>query len=192
MGKQEYAAFRKVEADIAWLCAHSSKLEEKRNNVVHAPLSEVQDAKVAAMMNVRAGDIVSALGWPATERESWASQRDATERHSFLESGCTATMLPFWRLSPASCSRHGPNHRRHGARQRARWPVLSVPIWRPSLDRLLETPTYPASISRENVHDLEDPAYHRDHRRFGDQLLRLRRSLSVASRALRDEQGRSQ
>jgi hypothetical protein len=39
---------------------------------------------------------------------------------------------------------------------------------------------------------LEDPAYHRDHRRFGDQLLRLRRSLSVASRALRDEQGRSQ
>jgi hypothetical protein len=45
IGRAEHQAFPQLAEDVIWIVGRGDSLEEKRNNVIHAPLSQVVNAR---------------------------------------------------------------------------------------------------------------------------------------------------
>jgi len=57
MGEKRHKEFPELAPDILYLIGRANSLEDKRNNVIHAPLEEVSSVIVAAMIGKKVGDV---------------------------------------------------------------------------------------------------------------------------------------
>jgi hypothetical protein len=57
VGEEVHRRFPLLASDVLWLTGRANSLEDKRNNVVHAPLAEVTSPLVAGLAGLQMGDV---------------------------------------------------------------------------------------------------------------------------------------
>ena len=77
IGAKRHDEWPRIADDVIWLLAHANKLEDRRNNVIHAPLEEQNTPIAAALLKLPLGAIA-----PAGRLNERASKLERTIRVS--------------------------------------------------------------------------------------------------------------
>jgi hypothetical protein len=77
----EHKKSPRIAEDVLWLISRGHSLEDKRNDVIHAPLGEIENALAAGMMGIQMGEIVpTATAFNKRARNLGASTRKTGKR----------------------------------------------------------------------------------------------------------------
>jgi len=58
IGRKRHEAAPKIAAEVIWLIERGASLEDRRNNVIHSPLSEVINAFAAMFQGIKLGEVM--------------------------------------------------------------------------------------------------------------------------------------